>query len=191
MGFENGKIYRIISKETDQIYIGSTVEPLRVRLSKHNHDLKRYQRGNFHYICSFDICKYEDARILLVEEYPCASTVELLAREQWWMDRICRKYGPDKIVNTHMAHTGMTRNEYVIAYRTKRHNCICGVSHDLSNKSRHTQSKRHINFIKNNTHSCDCGQRILNTDEAIRDHCKHGRRHLAYELEIITETFKQ
>jgi hypothetical protein len=40
--YENGKVYAIRSHQTDEVYIGSTVERLSARMSKHRADYKRY-----------------------------------------------------------------------------------------------------------------------------------------------------
>ena len=66
-----GKIYSIRSHQTDLIYIGSTIETrLSARLSKHRSDYKRYiMSGKFnYYVSSFEILKYNDAYIELIEE---------------------------------------------------------------------------------------------------------------------------
>ena len=39
--YQNGKIYRIWSLETDEIYVGSTVDMLHKRMYKHRHDAKK------------------------------------------------------------------------------------------------------------------------------------------------------
>ena len=65
----NGKIYSIRSHQTDLIYIGSTTEKrLSARLSKHRANYKAYLKDNCRYISSFEILKYIDAYIELIEE---------------------------------------------------------------------------------------------------------------------------
>jgi hypothetical protein len=49
-------IYKIIPKvphEEKEIYIGSTKQPLSIRLSKHKHDYKRFLNGRYRYVSSF------------------------------------------------------------------------------------------------------------------------------------------
>jgi hypothetical protein len=86
--YRNGKIYRIVSNQAYQQYIGSTIQPLKYRLSGHVRDFIRFQRSNqdsnysnSQYISSFEILKFSDAVILLIEEYPCASKLALETRE--------------------------------------------------------------------------------------------------------------
>ena len=86
--YRNGKIYRIVSNQTHHQYIGSTTQPLKYRLAGHVRDFIRYQRSNqdsshsnSQYISSFEILKFSDAAIQLIEEYPCASKLALETRE--------------------------------------------------------------------------------------------------------------
>ena len=60
----NGKIYKIVSTETKNIYIGSTTQNLKKRLNNHKSDYKRYINGKYHYITSYEIIKYLDCKIL-------------------------------------------------------------------------------------------------------------------------------
>lgn len=81
VNYKNGKIYKIVSDQTDKIYIGSTTDSLSRRIAKHQCDYKKYLNGNRHYISSFDILKYDDAKIYLIEDYPCERKEQLLRRE--------------------------------------------------------------------------------------------------------------
>lgn len=57
-----GKVYMITSKETEKIYIGSTTQILKARLSIHKNDIK------LGYSCSAkEILKYPDAYIYLLD----------------------------------------------------------------------------------------------------------------------------
>ena len=79
--YKNGKIYCIWSYETDDIYIGSSCNELDHRMKKHKDNYKSFLNGVGHYKCSFDIIKYGDAEIGIIEEFPCQSKYELLRRE--------------------------------------------------------------------------------------------------------------
>jgi len=81
--YQNGKIYKVWSLETDEIYVGSTVDLLHKRMYKHRHDAKHgrtkmkihqeMQRGE----ASFSI--------ELIENYPCSNRDELHKREGYWI----------------------------------------------------------------------------------------------------------
>lgn len=79
--YKQGKIYKIVSNQTEDIYIGSTVQALSARLSSHRAKYKKYKQGNTYYTSSFIILEYDDAKIYLIEEYPCDNKEQLLARE--------------------------------------------------------------------------------------------------------------
>ena len=79
--YQNGKIYTIRSHQTEDIYIGSTIQPLTKRLSTHKAKYKRYKNDKCSYTSSYEIVQYEDVYIELYELYPCNSKEELLRRE--------------------------------------------------------------------------------------------------------------
>lgn len=62
------KYYKIVSPLSIHYYIGSTIQPINIRLSKHKHDLKRHNEGRYGYCTSFEILQLEDFRIELIEE---------------------------------------------------------------------------------------------------------------------------
>ena len=77
----NGKIYTIRSYKTDEVYVGSTTQPLSVRMSKHRTGYKLFMNGTSNYVSSFEILKFGDAYIELVILNPCNSKTELDAVE--------------------------------------------------------------------------------------------------------------
>jgi len=80
--YQYGKIYKLESYQTDKIYIGSTSEPyLSNRLSAHRRGYRKYLNGKYHYVTSFELVRYEDVKITLIENFPCNSKYELEARE--------------------------------------------------------------------------------------------------------------
>ena len=80
---ESGRIYKIVSDMTDKIYIGSTVKTLEERLEAHEDSYECWFNLEFKsgYCTSFEILKYGDYKILLLEEYPCSCRSELLKHE--------------------------------------------------------------------------------------------------------------
>jgi hypothetical protein len=91
-----GKIYKLVSKNTDMIYIGSTkTKYLKNRLNHHKHEY--YTKGMEK--DSHKLLIWDDAEIILLEKYNCNSLKELRMREQEWLD----KY-PDYIVNDKRAY---------------------------------------------------------------------------------------
>ena len=79
--YSTGKIYAIRSAQTDEIYIGSTIQPLCVRMAGHRQHYKQYLNENYHYTTSYKIIQYDDAFIELLENFPCSCKDELTKRE--------------------------------------------------------------------------------------------------------------
>lgn len=80
--YKKGKIYAIKSKETEEVYIGSTCATLKKRMSSHISNYKRSLLGvKFRDSNSGKILKYADAYIELIEEYSCETKRELLDKE--------------------------------------------------------------------------------------------------------------
>src|SRR5690348_2273684 len=86
--YKLGKIYKIISNQTDKIYIGSTTEKyLSQRQVSHTRAYKSFLNGKDHFRASYDILKFPDAKIILIETFPCNNKYELIAREQYWIEQ--------------------------------------------------------------------------------------------------------
>ena len=71
--YQKGKIYKLWSPQGDEIYIGSTVNPLSKRLGQH----KTVRDCRSRYLFE----NYDDVRIELIEEYPCNNKMVLTRRE--------------------------------------------------------------------------------------------------------------
>jgi len=109
--YQRGKIYKIISNQTDLVYYGSTIEEvLTNRLSGHRQQYKSWLNGKHDYVTSFEIVKYQDCKIILVESYPCKTVYELTAREQYYIDN-------NTCVNKNKANTGLNRKDYIKQYQ--------------------------------------------------------------------------
>ncbi len=87
--YQEGKIYKIVSDGYDKIYIGSTTTHyLSTRLNEHRQRYKKWINGDIKYDCtSFDVMLYNEphnAKIILLESFPCNTSDELKAREEYW-----------------------------------------------------------------------------------------------------------
>jgi hypothetical protein len=101
--YSDGKIYCIRSHQTDDIYIGSTIQPLARRMGNHRKEYKHWLNGKHHYITSFDLLKYEDCYIELLEDYPCETKEQLHKKEGEYIRKM-------KCVNKNIA--GRTTKEH-------------------------------------------------------------------------------
>jgi hypothetical protein len=80
--YSKGKIYTIRSHQTDKIYIGSTTQPLSERFRDHKKKFKYWKDGRgSNYVSSYEILKYDDAYIELLEDCDCERKEQLHKRE--------------------------------------------------------------------------------------------------------------
>jgi len=78
--YANGKIYKLTSKKTDKIYIGSTVNSLTRRILGHIHASNKCSSNEL-------INNYDDIEIELIEEFPCENREQLETRESYWIGK--------------------------------------------------------------------------------------------------------
>lgn len=92
---DHGKIYKIVSPSTEACYVGSTnLKYLSMRFSRHRADAKN---GAKRYNDLFD---YNDARIELIEDYPCETREALLFRERYWIENTPNVVNQQKPITT-------------------------------------------------------------------------------------------
>jgi hypothetical protein len=85
--YQKGKIYKIVCKDSDKVYIGATCEQyLSDRLKGHRNAYKTYLNNKRNYVSSFDIIKNNNYYIELIELYPCQCIEELNARERHYIN---------------------------------------------------------------------------------------------------------
>jgi hypothetical protein len=88
--YKFGKIYKIFCdiEGEDDIYVGSTVRELEVRLD-HHFIRARINTSTLHKFYShMKRLGLEHFHIMMVEEYPCENDFVLRKREQYWMDEL-------------------------------------------------------------------------------------------------------
>jgi len=92
--YSQGKIYKLYTKEGDECYIGSTIQPLWRRLQVHKYPTNHCRSREL-----FE--KYKCIEIELLEEYPCNTRYELEAREREHIiktDNCINKQIPNKCI---------------------------------------------------------------------------------------------
>ena len=143
-----GHIYKIISRNSNKIYIGSTTKMLYQRLLGHENNYRKYKCGKMNYITSFKILEYGQYHIELIESVEFDTKDELRKLEGYYIQTfkaIC--------VNKNIA--GLTKNESSRIFRVQNRdkinekqneilNCVCGKTYTRVNKLRHEKSNYHI-----------------------------------------------
>ena len=81
-----GKIYKITSPNTDKIYIGSTMGPLKDRFTNHKSNFKCNQNKKNKNSTSGEVLKHGDAIIELIEETRFETKDEMLFRERYHIE---------------------------------------------------------------------------------------------------------
>jgi hypothetical protein len=76
-----GRVYTIRSRQTNELYIGSTTQALSMRIAQHRRNYKGYLNKTQKYITSFKILQYNDAYIELLFEGEFESKDALQKRE--------------------------------------------------------------------------------------------------------------
>jgi hypothetical protein len=153
------------------MYIGSTTQPLCKRMAGHRKNYKRWLKGKYQYVSSFDIIKYEDAYIELLEARPCKNKDELRILEgsyirnrqcvnkliagrsmkQYRIDnkeKIAQYYIDNKEkISKQTAQYYIDNKEKIRARCAVKKECPCGGRYTHGNKSQHMKSKMHQKYI--------------------------------------------
>jgi hypothetical protein len=104
--YSNSKIYKICSNLSNKIYIGSTTQSIQQRLSEHVGAYKTHlKNNNTNYVSSYEIIKFGDAFITLLEQCNFNNRQQLERKEGEYI-----KQNINIAVNKVIA--GRTGNEY-------------------------------------------------------------------------------
>ena len=160
--YQNGKIYKIepINGEDGDIYIGSTTkEYLSQRMTAHRSSYNQWKKGKSTNTTSFYLFeKYgkENCNIILLENSPCNSKDQLIAKEAYYIRLLpcINKNIPGRAQkeykNENKEHIKETDKKYYEAHKIHRalpYNCECGSTCRSDDKVRHFKSKKHKTFL--------------------------------------------
>ena len=160
--YSRGKVYMIESASAGLVYYGSTCNDLYKRMGLHRSHYKRFQivKKNMKYFyTSFGVLAHPDARIILVEAFPCANKQELNAREAHYIrsNNCVNKVIPDR-----------TRAEYLQDNKE---------AIDEKQKQYRQDNKEEISEKKKQPKHCEtCNYSVRN--DTFRRHCK-SKKHIA------------
>jgi len=160
VNYQEGKIYKIVSYQTDKIYIGSTCKTLLCqRFAQHKNYYKQWLKNNpkYHKITSFELLQYNDAQIILLENFPCNNKNELHAREyQLIQDNLIivnhhkNQYINRKLYDQQYSKTDK-RKQFVKKYNQLDIICeICCTKGRRHYFSRHSKTKHHQKYLQLN-----------------------------------------
>ena len=187
--YANGKIYKLVSNLTNNIYIGSTCRPLHQRHFEHKQQYKQFQDNKGHYITSFELIKLGATDIVLIENFPCNDKNELHARERFHIEQnkfICvNKHIPIRTKNEWLEYHLEYRIENTVKLRQQQ------AEYYVNNKETiqqyyaeyYVNNKEAIQQTKKNLVTCDCGRQLRHADMAA-----HKRTQIHnYNMQAINE----
>jgi len=183
--YQNAKIYKIVSENSNQIYIGSTIQTLKERLRKHRSDCKK-EKGN---CTSFIIIRQGNYKIELIKDYPCNSKKELEREEgKYQIEMNC--------INKCIAGRGLkesckayyNKNKEELNMKTKKYHQEHKEELNMKSKKYHQEHKEELNIYINKYRQdnemklkqkfvCACGGKF--THQGKSHHFK-TERHIKY-----------
>jgi hypothetical protein len=194
--YAQGKIYKIVSDQTDKVYIGSTTRTLAQRLAKHKDNYNQCSQGKHlsNNTTSFEILKHGDAKIILIELFPCKLKCELEAREYFYIQQ--EKNKVNKIMPTpfdgeaYRAKNKEAKKEYDKMYKENNKERIAIQRKEFyqENKDKIYEKRKdyfvnHRKEKQNEMFECECGYHgsMFNKTRHLK-----SKKHLSF-LNIIDE----
>jgi len=179
--YRNGKIYMIMTENSNDIYIGSTIQTLKARLNKHE---SYYKTGI--YCSSAEIIKQGNYKIILIKNFACDSKEELEFEEtRFQKDMVCvnkilarltdeekrqnNKQNKKKYYIENKQRINENKKKYYIENKqrinenkkkyyienkerlNRKINCDCGGKFTSRHKTEHFKSLKHKKYLKSKT----------------------------------------
>lgn len=173
-------IYKIVCNDLNikDCYVGSTTD-FRKRKNHHksvcnNANSKRHNLNVYQFIRANG--GWDNFNMVLVELYPCETSLELLKRERHWTEQlkanlnIMKNQGIIKEIGEalysknkfkeykekHKEDMAINNKQYrlknadrIKEYKSTKHMCECGCNYTNGHKQRHERSQKHQDFINN------------------------------------------
>ena len=137
------RIYKIISPNTDRVYVGKTDQTLKQRLWEHRSRYKAWLAGTRHYCSSYKVLEHGDYSIELIEETD---------REGYWIKEMntCNivKFDHDHAAYNR-AYKAANRESLNEKKREKVPCSNCGRAVNRSSMTRHKRTKICKNMTEN------------------------------------------
>ena len=147
------KIYKIVDNTNQNVYIGSTCKTLKNRLSVHKCDYKRFLKGSFNNVRSFDILKNNNYKIELLEKCNIKTKQELLARERYFIENNecvnkCIPCRYDKGNLQYQKDYYIENKDIIKIKKNEKFICQCSGNYTYAHKQRHLKSNKHQNYLQ-------------------------------------------
>mgnify|MGYP001391769468 CR=1 FL=1 len=161
--YSQGKIYKLINNDTQQVYYGSTCTTLEKRLKGHKNSYNSWKHSpdKVKHTRSFDLFENNgEVEIELVENYPTDSKQKLEKRERVYIDAndCVNKNRPTRsreewkennregILEYHKKYNEENK-EKIYEQLSKEVKCKCGATVKMYNLSKHKKTHKHMKNI--------------------------------------------
>ena len=154
--YQNAKVYKIVSKNTDKCYVGSTCQELKERLREHITNFKIDSATT-----SKHILKFGDYEIILIENYCCENKKELRNKERFYIESLnsVNKVIPGRTKKQYYQHNAAALKEYqkqyiednranLNKYKNTKNTCMCGGKFTNSHRAAHKKTTKHIKYLE-------------------------------------------
>ena len=140
-----GRIYKIICSKSNDIYIGSTFNALRTRMTQHKSSFN--QRKLLGAYESFRLHGWDSLHMIPIAEYQVVDRKHLLMYETLWINKLkpCNKivgFQPFS-VKDQIKLWYQSNKEKINERQSRRIQCGCGSDIRRDSKSDHERSKKH------------------------------------------------
>ena len=177
--FKKGKIYCIRNTIDDDIYVGSTTQPLSKRMAWHRQSMNSKSKNHYKLYTKMRELGVTNFYIELIEDCPCDNLEQLRMREghfmreistlnhhvpgrsyaQWLLDNKEvlqeRQKAYEKANKEHRLNKMRTyqleHTDEIKEWKTTRHICGCGGTYTNTHKSRHMKTEMHQTWLQQQT----------------------------------------
>ncbi len=200
MNYENGKIYKLCNYENDDIYIGSTIQTLCKRFSKHKSNASRYpERNVYKGLAEVGWCNVD---IILLEAFPCENKMQLEQRERHWIDLLQPKLNkiipnrtPKEYYDEHrgeilkwnkdhrLENIDVYKHKDKLYYESNKRVCKQRM------KKYFQENKDRIKLRSTAKHNCECGGKYTAGSRAI--HFRTNKHQLHEKAQFIFQQIEE
>lgn len=163
--YNQGKIYKLGTLLSDDIYIGSTCGDLFKRLRKHQCSYRLYLQGKARWISSFSVIEQGMVYIELLENVNANDKLGLLTRENHYINELhpVNKYRAGAVLlaggrvaykrQHHMENREENNRKSLEYYRNhkerlqRKYPCPCGGRYTYQHKEAHKKTYSHIKYL--------------------------------------------
>lgn len=171
--YEIGRIYKIQSGNSNEVYVGSTIDTLRRRLMGHINGYNNYKSkgtSNCTLYALFDKYGVDNCRIELIKEYEIADRTHLYAYESLWISKIAtiNKINPlnqwSKYRKKYIGEYGdkyeckLCETQFTYKSHYDKHATICGVEKEKKKFECSKCPKVYTTKQSRDKHEDKCGQ---------------------------------